>query len=142
MWSTAAASPRRLRAAMLQGFSSTLKSRRSLASRCCSASWSGALDPLSGHRPEGRPVRTRGAPAAPLRGGECAGRRAEGRSVSMLSVRVITCVDVQDGSVVKGLQFVRVRDSGDPVEQPRAYAAAGADELMFLDSTASDENRG
>jgi cyclase len=60
----------------------------------------------------------------------------------MLSVRVIPCLDVKDGRVVKGVQFVQLRDAGDPVEQARAYDAAGADELMFLDITASHENRG
>jgi cyclase len=60
----------------------------------------------------------------------------------MLKVRVIPCLDVKDGRVVKGVQFVSLRDAGDPVEQARAYDAAGADELMFLDITASVENRG
>jgi cyclase len=60
----------------------------------------------------------------------------------MLRVRVIPCLDVKDGRVVKGVQFVSLRDAGDPVEQARAYDAAGADELMFLDITASTENRG
>ena len=60
----------------------------------------------------------------------------------MLKVRVIPCLDVKDGRVVKGVQFVSLRDAGDPVEQARAYDAAGADELMFLDITASNENRG
>jgi cyclase len=59
-----------------------------------------------------------------------------------LSVRVIPCLDVKDGRVVKGVQFVSLRDAGDPVEQARAYDAAGADELMFLDITASHEHRG
>ncbi|MBX3482081.1 imidazole glycerol phosphate synthase subunit HisF [Phenylobacterium sp.] len=58
-----------------------------------------------------------------------------------LKVRVIPCLDVKDGRVVKGVQFVSLRDAGDPVEQARAYDAAGADELMFLDITASHENR-
>ena len=60
----------------------------------------------------------------------------------MFKVRVIPCLDVKDGRVVKGVQFVSLRDAGDPVEQARAYDAAGADELMFLDITASHENRG
>jgi cyclase len=60
----------------------------------------------------------------------------------MLKVRVIPCLDVKDGRVVKGVQFLSLRDAGDPVEQARAYDAAGADELMFLDITASHENRG
>jgi cyclase len=59
----------------------------------------------------------------------------------MLNVRVIPCLDVKDGRVVKGVQFVSLRDAGDPVEQARAYDAAGADELMFLDITASHERR-
>ena len=59
----------------------------------------------------------------------------------MIKVRVIPCLDVKDGRVVKGVQFLELRDAGDPVEQARAYDAAGADELMFLDITASHENR-
>lgn len=60
----------------------------------------------------------------------------------MLRVRVIPCLDVKDGRVVKGVNFVSLRDAGDPAEQARAYDAAGADELMFLDITASHEGRG
>jgi imidazole glycerol-phosphate synthase subunit HisF len=60
----------------------------------------------------------------------------------MLKVRVIPCLDVKDGRVVKGVNFVALRDAGDPVEQARAYDAAGADELMFLDITASSDGRG
>jgi len=60
----------------------------------------------------------------------------------MLKVRVIPCLDVKDGRVVKGVKFVELRDAGDPVEQASAYDAAGADELMFLDITASAEGRG
>jgi cyclase len=60
----------------------------------------------------------------------------------MLKVRVIPCLDVKDGRVVKGVQFVDLRDAGDPVECAIAYDAAGADELCFLDITASHENRG
>lgn len=59
-----------------------------------------------------------------------------------LKVRLIPCLDVKDGRVVKGVQFVNLVDAGDPVEQAQAYGAAGADELMFLDITASHENRG
>jgi cyclase len=59
----------------------------------------------------------------------------------MLKVRVIPCLDVKDGRVVKGVQFLQLRDAGDPVEQAAAYDAAGADELMFLDITASHEGR-
>lgn len=60
----------------------------------------------------------------------------------MLKVRVIPCLDVKDGRVVKGVQFLELRDAGDPVESAIAYDAAGADELCFLDITASHENRG
>ena len=60
----------------------------------------------------------------------------------MLKVRVIPCLDVKDGRVVKGVNFVDLRDAGDPVEAAVAYDAAGADELCFLDITASHENRG
>jgi imidazole glycerol-phosphate synthase subunit HisF len=56
--------------------------------------------------------------------------------------RVIPCLDVANGRVVKGVNFVALRDAGDPVEQARAYDAAGADELCFLDITASHEERG
>ncbi|SFO05830.1 imidazole glycerol phosphate synthase subunit HisF [Sphingomonas sp. OK281] len=56
--------------------------------------------------------------------------------------RVIPCLDVADGRVVKGVNFVELRDAGDPVEQARAYDAAGADELCFLDIGASHEGRG
>ena len=57
-------------------------------------------------------------------------------------IRVIPCLDVKDGRVVKGVNFVNLRDAGDPVEAARAYDAAGADELCFLDITASSEARG
>jgi cyclase len=59
----------------------------------------------------------------------------------MLKARLIPCLDVKDGRVVKGVQFVDLRDAGDPVEAARAYDAAGADELCFLDITASHEAR-
>jgi cyclase len=59
----------------------------------------------------------------------------------VLKIRVIPCLDVKDGRVVKGVQFRGLRDAGDPVEQAQAYDAAGADELMFLDITASHEGR-
>jgi cyclase len=59
----------------------------------------------------------------------------------MLKVRVIPCLDVKDGRVVKGVNFVDLRDAGDPVEAASAYDEAGADELCFLDITASHENR-
>ena len=59
----------------------------------------------------------------------------------MLKARVIPCLDVNNGRVVKGVNFVDLVDAGDPVEQARVYDAAGADELCFLDITASHENR-
>ncbi|HEY8491996.1 MAG TPA: imidazole glycerol phosphate synthase subunit HisF [Dehalococcoidia bacterium] len=59
----------------------------------------------------------------------------------MLTKRIIPCFDVDRGRVVKGVQFVELRDAGDPVELARAYDAAGADELVFLDITASHEER-
>ena len=58
-----------------------------------------------------------------------------------LKVRIIPCLDVKDGRVVKGVNFVNLQDAGDPVEAASAYDAAGADELCFLDITASHENR-
>lgn len=60
----------------------------------------------------------------------------------MLKARIIPCLDVKDGRVVKGVNFVDLRDAGDPVEQARLYDRAGADELCFLDITASHEDRG
>jgi imidazole glycerol-phosphate synthase subunit HisF len=60
----------------------------------------------------------------------------------MLKARVIPCLDVKDGRVVKGVNFVDLRDAGDPVEAARAYDSAGADELCFLDIVATHENRG
>ncbi|HQT73425.1 MAG: imidazole glycerol phosphate synthase subunit HisF [Acidiphilium sp. 37-67-22] len=59
----------------------------------------------------------------------------------MLKLRVIPCLDVKDGRVVKGVNFISLRDAGDPVEQAVVYDRAGADELTFLDITASHENR-
>lgn len=59
----------------------------------------------------------------------------------MLAKRIIPCLDVNDGRVVKGVSFVNLRDAGDPIEQARAYAAEGADELTFLDITASVQAR-
>ncbi len=59
----------------------------------------------------------------------------------MLKLRIIPCLDVKDGRVVKGVNFVSLRDAGDPVEQATIYDLAGADELTFLDITASHENR-
>jgi cyclase len=60
----------------------------------------------------------------------------------MLKVRIIPCLDVKDGRVVKGVNFIDLRDAGDPVEAAAAYDQAGADELCFLDITASHEKRG
>ena len=60
----------------------------------------------------------------------------------MLTHRIIPCLDVKAGRVVKGINFVNLRDAGDPVDIARAYDAAGADELVFLDITASHEDRG
>ena len=59
-----------------------------------------------------------------------------------LAVRVIPCLDVDDGRVVKGVNFVNLRDAGDPVEMAKVYDAEGADELTFLDITASSDSRG
>ena len=59
----------------------------------------------------------------------------------MLKPRIIPCLDVKNGRVVKGINFVELRDAGDPVEQARVYDGQGADELCFLDITASHENR-
>jgi cyclase len=59
----------------------------------------------------------------------------------MLTKRIIPCLDVKDGRVVKGVSFVELRDAGDPVESAKAYEAQGADELVFLDITASHEKR-
>src|SRR5688572_10888827 len=59
----------------------------------------------------------------------------------MLAKRVIPCLDVKEGRVVKGVRFVQLRDAGDPTEAARAYDAQGADELVFLDITASHEGR-
>jgi cyclase len=60
----------------------------------------------------------------------------------MLSRRIIPCLDVNAGRVVKGVKFKELRDAGDPVESAKAYDAQGADELVFLDITASSDNRG
>jgi cyclase len=59
----------------------------------------------------------------------------------MLAKRIIPCLDIKDGRVVKGINFVNLRDAGDPVEQARVYDAAGADELVFLDITATSDAR-
>ena len=59
----------------------------------------------------------------------------------MLKVRIIPCLDVEAGRVVKGVNFIDLVDAGDPVEQAKVYDKAGADELCFLDITASSQNR-
>jgi imidazole glycerol-phosphate synthase subunit HisF len=59
----------------------------------------------------------------------------------MLAKRIIPCLDIQDGRVVKGINFLRLRDAGDPVEQARSYDSQGADELVFLDISATHEGR-
>ena len=59
----------------------------------------------------------------------------------MLKNRIIPCLDVKNGSVVKGINFVNLKDAGDPVEQAKIYSDGGADEICFLDITASNENR-
>src|SRR5215510_6539740 len=59
----------------------------------------------------------------------------------MLAKRIIPCLDIKDGRVVKGVNFVNLRDVGDPVEQARHYDAQGADELVFLDISATHEGR-
>src|SRR5688572_7009959 len=67
--------------------------------------------------------------------------RPAGREADVLTKRIIPCLDVKDGRVVKGVRFVDLRDAGDPVEAAMAYDAQGADELVFLDITASHEDR-
>ena len=59
----------------------------------------------------------------------------------MLKNRIIPCLDVNNGRVVKGINFVKLKDAGDPVEQAKIYSENGADEICFLDITASNENR-
>ena len=59
----------------------------------------------------------------------------------MLKKRIIPCLDIRDGRTVKGISFINIRDAGDPVEQAKVYADSGADELVFLDITATIENR-
>ena len=59
----------------------------------------------------------------------------------MLKNRIIPCLDVKNGRVVKGINFVELKDAGDPVEQAKIYSEGGADEICFLDITASNENR-
>lgn len=69
------------------------------------------------------------------------GAQSEGHKIMTVCIRVIPCLDVADGRVVKGVNFVDLVDAGDPVEQAKAYDQAGADELCFLDITASHEKR-
>ena len=57
----------------------------------------------------------------------------------MLAKRIIPCLDIKDGRVVKGINFLHLRDAGDPVEQARSYDSQGADELVFLDISATHE---
>ena len=59
----------------------------------------------------------------------------------MLTKRIIPCLDIRDGQTVKGINFVNIRDAGDPVELGKSYVEQGADELIFLDITATIENR-
>ena len=59
----------------------------------------------------------------------------------MLKKRIIPCLDVKNGRVVKGINFIELKDAGDPVEQAKIYSEGGADEICFLDITASNENR-
>ena len=59
----------------------------------------------------------------------------------MLKNRIIPCLDVKNGRIVKGINFVELKDAGDPVEQAKIYSDGGADEICFLDITASNENR-
>ena len=59
----------------------------------------------------------------------------------MLKKRIIPCLDVKDGRVVKGINFINLVDAGNPVEQAKVYSDSGADEICFLDITASNENR-
>ena len=59
----------------------------------------------------------------------------------MLKNRIIPCLDVKNGRVVKGINFINLKDAGDPVEQAKIYSDGGADEICFLDITASNENR-
>src|SRR5271170_5973836 len=108
--------------------------------------------PDAGRDGRSRLAGLRDLPAWPCGAGDLAGCRLFGcirrvaapppRGTVMFKVRVIPCLDVKDGRVVKGINFVNLRDAGDPVEAAIAYDEAGADELTFLDITASHENRG
>jgi cyclase len=88
------------------------------------------VDPLSGRERW---------PARPQRSED--GQKPRDAAIAMLKTRLIPCLDVKDGRVVKGVQFIDLVDAGDPVEAAIAYDAAGADELCFLDITASHEER-
>ena len=66
---------------------------------------------------------------------------SKAKKEKMLKNRVIPCLDVKNGRVVKGINFVDLKDAGDPVEQAKIYSDGGADEICFLDITASNENR-
>jgi cyclase len=83
-------------------------------------------------------------PPAPLRFLTflCIGGQPQPEFAAVLKTRIIPCLDVADGRVVKGVNFVDLIDAGDPVESAKAYDAAGADELCFLDIHATHENRG
>ena len=67
--------------------------------------------------------------------------RVNRKRKKMLKNRIIPCLDVKNGRVVKGINFVELKDAGDPVEQAKIYSDGGADEICFLDITASNENR-
>ena len=67
--------------------------------------------------------------------------RVNRKREKMLKNRIIPCLDVKNGRVVKGINFVKLKDAGDPVEQAKIYSEGGADEICFLDITASNENR-
>ena len=66
---------------------------------------------------------------------------SKAKKEKMLKNRIIPCLDVKNGRVVKGINFVELKDAGDPVEQAKIYSDGGADEICFLDITASNENR-
>src|SRR3954449_2865643 len=99
--------------------------------------WSGCSNPIAlGSRGRSPAARSTTDGSMPPR------RWRSSRTAPMLKSRVIPCLDVKDGRVVKGVNFIDLRDAGDPVESAIAYDAAGADELCFLDITATHENRG
>src|ERR1700674_267784 len=104
--------------------------RSTMCGRCCSRARKSLPAPLPG-------ARSTTAGLTPRKRSRC----CVPRPPDMFTVRVIPCLDVKDGRVVKGVRFVDLRDAGDPVEAAKAYDAAGADELCFLDITASHERR-